>query len=72
MKTLTPPSRTLREALENCGQTRAEVSRQTGIDQAVLSRFVRGECALHSDNADKLAAYLGLELRPVRRVKGRA
>lgn len=67
----TPPSQTLREALESCGRTRAEVSRETGIDQAVLSRFVRRECTLHSDSADKLAMHLGLELRPVKGAKRR-
>ncbi len=56
-------SETLRRALEGCGQTRYAVAKATGISEAVLSRFVHGQ-PLRGANLDKLADYLGLELRP--------
>ena len=58
-------SETLREALEQSGESRYAVSKATGIPQSVLSRFVHGQ-PLRGENTDKLAAYLGMELRPVR------
>jgi hypothetical protein len=54
-------TQTLRTELQKCGETRAAVSRATGIDQAVLSRFARG-MPLRGSNLDKLATYLGLVL----------
>jgi hypothetical protein len=51
----------LRKALERTGQTRAHVSRKTGIPESVLSRFAYGQ-PLRGENLDKLAAYLGLRL----------
>ena len=52
----------LRKTVEKCGQTRAEISRETGIPESVLSRFVVGGHGLRSENMDKLAKYLGLSL----------
>ena len=64
---------TLRRALEGCGETRYAVSKATGIPESTLSRFVVGGKPLRGENIDKLAAYLGLELRPkaTRSRKGR-
>lgn len=56
-------SDTLRTALERCGQTRAEVSRATGIPESVLSRFAHGT-PLRGANLDRLCAHLGLVLVP--------
>jgi hypothetical protein len=55
-------SETLRRAIEESEQTRAEISRSTGISEAVLSRFVRGITAISTANADTLAQHLGLIL----------
>ena len=60
-------TRQLREAIESSPQSRYEISKQTGINQSVLSRFVREETNLDGVNIDKLAHYLGLELGPVKR-----
>ncbi|MEW6746121.1 MAG: helix-turn-helix transcriptional regulator [Planctomycetota bacterium] len=54
----------LREALASCGLSRYEVARQTGLSQAVLSRFARGG-ELISRNVDLLCLYLGLRLVPM-------
>lgn len=61
--------KSITRAIENSGKTRNQISRETGIDAAVLCRIVNGgRCSLNT--AEKLCGYLGLELRP-RRTKGR-
>lgn len=54
----------LREAMAASGKTQTELSEATGIQQASLSRFLTGKRGLRIEDADKLAAYFGLELRP--------
>lgn len=54
----------LRQAIRGGGETVAAVARGAGIVQPVLYRFVKGERDLTLRTADKLARYLGLELRP--------
>jgi transcriptional regulator with XRE-family HTH domain len=54
----------LKAAIEQCGVTRYRIAKDTGIDEAALMRFVRGEMSVRLDKADKLAAYLGLRLVP--------
>jgi transcriptional regulator with XRE-family HTH domain len=62
----------LRAAIEAAGESRYQISKQTGINQSILSRFVRGETKLDGVNIDKLAAYLALELVRVKQQrKGR-
>ena len=53
------------QAIEKYPKSRYEISRETGIDQAILCRIVNGgSCGMKT--ADKLCKYLGLELRPRR------
>jgi plasmid maintenance system antidote protein VapI len=56
-------SEQLRRALMNCGESRYQVSKMTGIQQSVLSRFVNGRHGLTLDTLDRLADYLELELK---------
>ena len=49
-------------AIKESGLTRYRIAKDTGIDEAALMRFVRGETSLRLDRADVLAAYLGLRL----------
>jgi len=50
-------------AIEKSGKSRYQISRETGIDQAVLCRVVNGgSCG--TKTVDKLCEYLGLELKP--------
>lgn len=49
----------LRRAIEGCGKTRYEISKETGIDQAILSRFMHGKGGLSMPNLDTLAELLG-------------
>ncbi len=64
---------TLRHAVENCGQTRYAISKQTGIPASVLSRFVAAGKPLRGENIDKLCNYLNLVLvpKPAKTRKGR-
>jgi len=51
------------QAIEKSGKSRYQISKDTGIDQAVLSRIVNGgSCSI--ETADILCKYLGLELKP--------
>jgi transcriptional regulator with XRE-family HTH domain len=52
----------LKAAIEQSGLTRYRIAKDTGIDEAALMRFVRGETSLRLDRADVLAEFLGLEL----------
>jgi len=61
----------LRQAIETCGESRYAVAKATGIDQSALSRFMSGERGVSMRNLDALGEYLGLELLPKRRPKGK-
>lgn len=69
-KKLQPISMVVRGALERSGQTPAEVSRETGIPESVLSRF-RAGAYLRGANLDALAAHLGVEAVKRRSGSGR-
>ncbi len=57
----------LKLAVAATGKSISAVARESGVPQPVLHRFVTGERGLLLDTADRLAAYLGLELRAVPR-----
>lgn len=61
----------IREAANGSGLSQAELREATGIDRGALSRFLAGRDALGRESLDRLAAALGLELRAVRKRKGR-
>ena len=44
------------------GVTRYRISKETCVEQAALSRFVRSKQGLDLSSVDRLAAYLGLRL----------
>lgn len=58
----TPITDVLRQAILDSGLPLLRIARETGVQRASLSRFVRGKNSLRLDVADKLAAYFGLEL----------
>jgi plasmid maintenance system antidote protein VapI len=60
MKTMTE---VLRKAVLDTGLPLLQIAEAAGIERASLSRFVRGQRTLRLDMADRLAAYLGFELR---------
>ncbi len=60
---------TLKKAIADSGLPMLRLANQSGVLRQSLMRFVAGKSSLHLDGADKLAAFFGLELRPVRRGK---
>ena len=52
----------IRRAIETCGMTRYRLAKLSGVEQAVLSRFINGKSGLTTFNLDKLAVVLDLEL----------
>ena len=57
----------LRKAAKDSGQTAYALAKGSGVDRAAVVRFLNGDRGLNFDSAGKLAEYLGLELRPVRK-----
>jgi len=54
----------LKAAINKSGLTQYKIARDTGVLATALGRFMRGENSLRLDKADRLAAYLGLQLTP--------
>ena len=52
----------LRGAVNQSNLTRYRISRETGIAQSILSRFVNQGAGLSMDSVDKLYECLGLRL----------
>jgi predicted transcriptional regulator len=52
----------LRQIVDDCGMTRYQLSKESGIDETTLCRFVHGERCLSEKNLDKLGRYLGLRI----------
>jgi hypothetical protein len=61
----------LRQIVENCGETRYQIWKATGISEPTLARLVSGERFLSPGALDKLGEYLGLELRVIPRPKNK-
>ncbi|MBK9126491.1 MAG: helix-turn-helix transcriptional regulator [Phycisphaerales bacterium] len=45
----------MRKAMETSGQSRYRISKETGIAESVLSRFMSGETALTVETVGRLA-----------------
>ncbi len=60
----------LRDAVRRDGRTLKAIAAEAGVDHSCLSRFMRGQRKVGSETVERLAAALGLELRPVARKKG--
>jgi transcriptional regulator with XRE-family HTH domain len=53
-------SEAIRQAIETCGKTRYQISQETGIDQATLSRFMSGKGDPKLSTLDLLLPAIGL------------
>lgn len=51
----------IRRQMENCGKNRAEISRNTGVEEAVLCRILQGG-SCKSETLDALLPYFGFEI----------
>ena len=56
----------LRETIVASKMTMKSIERETGVQRLSVTRFVRGTNSLRLDVADKLAAYFGLALQPIK------
>lgn len=58
------PIRTaLREALTHSGWTQVELAERSGVNQPKISRYFSGRAQLNSENVERLAWALGLEIK---------
>ena len=53
----------IRRAVRECGMSRYEIWKATGIDQGTLSRLVSGKAGVTFANLDRLAELLDLNIR---------
>jgi plasmid maintenance system antidote protein VapI len=56
----------LTKAVQDTGKSVYAVAKASGVAQAVLHRFLAGQRGLTLATAERLCAYLGLELQPTR------
>ena len=59
----------LKAAAQKC-QTIVWLSRESGVPYSACHGFVKGDRRISLRNAAKMAAVLGLELRPIQKRKG--
>lgn len=64
-------SEQLREAIVRASVTRYEISKETGVDQAALSKFVLGQRGISVKAMDAVGLYLGLSITNSRRPRRR-
>ena len=63
-------SETIRTAIQNSGKRLATIAKKTGVAVSALIEFMDG-ADMHLTSASRIAAYLGLELKPsVKRKRG--
>jgi hypothetical protein len=72
MKESRPIADALRRAIAESGMSFKGLERETGVLRQSLMKFARGKQCLRGDAYDKLAAYFGLALQPIKaKKKGR-
>jgi transcriptional regulator with XRE-family HTH domain len=52
----------LRKAIEDCGLTRYEIAKQTGIDESALAKFFNGHRGLSMEALNALGKFLQLTI----------
>jgi DNA-binding phage protein len=52
----------IQEAIRSGGMSRYALSHRTGVDQALLCRFLKGQSSMSFETADKVLDALGLEV----------
>lgn len=52
----------LRHAIENCGVSRYEIAKHTGIDESALAKFVNGRRGFSMESINALGEFLELEI----------
>ncbi len=61
----------VRQAIEECGETRYQIAQETKLDASTLCRFMSGERGLSTTALDTIAEYLELSIvssrKPIQR-----
>jgi transcriptional regulator with XRE-family HTH domain len=52
----------LRQAIDDCGLTRYEIAKQTGIDESAFAKFYNGHRGLSMEALNALAEFLQLTI----------
>ena len=52
----------IRKAMETGGKSRYQIAKETGIDEATLSRFIHGKGGLSMDGLDAIGKCLGMRI----------
>jgi hypothetical protein len=52
----------LRKAIDDCGLTRYEIAKQTGIDESALAKFYNGHRGLSTEALNALGEFLQLKI----------
>jgi transcriptional regulator with XRE-family HTH domain len=52
----------LRQLLRESGMQQKEISEATGVDRAVVSKFINGQVGLSMESINALAEYFGWEI----------
>lgn len=55
---------TIKNEIEKSGLSRYRISKDTGVDQATLSRLMSSGRGISVETADMLFEYFGIEVRP--------
>jgi hypothetical protein len=62
MAAKTSLSESLKQLIKCSGESRYQIWRATGVDQATLSRFMKGNGGLSMESLDALGEHLNLEI----------
>lgn len=57
---------TLKKEIQRCGKSRYQIAKESGISEAQLCRFMKGQ-SFQCETADILLKYFGYELRKKRK-----
>ncbi len=57
----------LRQAIDDCGLTRYQIAKETGIDESALAKFYNGHRGLSMDALNALGECLQLTIQPGRK-----
>jgi transcriptional regulator with XRE-family HTH domain len=52
----------LKQAIDDCGLTRYEIAKQTGIDESALAKFYNGHRGLSMEALNALGEFLKLKI----------
>jgi transcriptional regulator with XRE-family HTH domain len=58
----------LKKEIQQCGLSRYEIAKRTGVSQAQLCRFMKGQ-SFQCETADTLLEFFGYELRKKKRAR---